>query len=72
MLVIGKDDKKTYEVFDVSYDHNGYPKFLVFKGNQWMRLSAKHFIPQCYDVIEQFNAIGSVNLLSPEKLRKLL
>ena len=45
MLVIGKDDKKTYEVYDVSYDHSGYPKFLIFKGKQWVRLSAKHFTP---------------------------
>ena len=45
MLVIGKDDKKTYEVYDVSYDHSGYPKFLIFKGRQWIRLSANHFIP---------------------------
>lgn len=45
MLVIGKDDKKTYEVYDVSYDHSGYPKFLIYKGKQWTRLSAKHFVP---------------------------
>lgn len=45
MLVIGKDDNRTYEVYDVSYDHNGFPKFLIFKGKQWVRLSAKHFIP---------------------------
>lgn len=45
MLVIGKDDKKTYEVYDVSYDHSGCPKFLIFKGRQWIRMSAKHFIP---------------------------
>lgn len=45
MLVVGKDDNRTYEVFDVSYDHSGYPKFLIYRGKQWVQLSAKHFTP---------------------------
>ena len=43
--VINKDSKDIYDVYDVSYDKKGYPHFLVFKDGQWLRLSAKHFVP---------------------------
>ena len=32
-------------VYDISYDKNGYPLFLVYINERWQRLSAKHFIP---------------------------
>ena len=45
LIVSNKDNDKWYEVFDVTYDKAGYPHFLVYKDNQWIRLSAKHFVP---------------------------
>lgn len=33
------------EVFDVKYDKNGYPKFLVCLGGDWKLISAKYFQP---------------------------
>ena len=43
--VKNKDNNETYEVYDISYDKAGYPHFLVYKNNQWVRMSAKHFRP---------------------------
>lgn len=34
-----------YAVFDVSYNESGYPLFLIHDGKQWVRVSAKHFVP---------------------------
>lgn len=34
-----------YAVFDVSYNESGYPLFLIYNGEQWVRVSAKHFVP---------------------------
>lgn len=45
MTVINKSNDKRYEVFDITYDKAGYPHFLVYKDEQWVRLSAKHFRP---------------------------
>lgn len=53
MLVVNKDSnskntygyEKIYEVYDITYDKNGYPHFLIYKDGQWVRLSAKHFRP---------------------------
>lgn len=47
MVVVNKnsDNKKTYQVYDITYDKNGYPHFLIYKNGQWLRLSAKHFRP---------------------------
>ena len=44
-------DKKTLEpvtVYDVAYNKAGYPLFLIYRENQWVRISAKHFSPQPY------------------------
>lgn len=30
-------------VYDISYDSAGYPLFLIYYENQWIRKSAKHF-----------------------------
>ena len=45
MQVIDKRSKETYEVYDITYDLKGYPHFLIYKSNQWVRLSAKYFQP---------------------------
>lgn len=36
-------------VFDVSYDKNGYPLFLIYEDNQWKRVSAKRFREITYE-----------------------
>lgn len=43
--VINKYNNKVYDIFDVTYDKAGYPHFLIYKDNQWARVSAKHFRP---------------------------
>ena len=43
--VINKDNGEKYEVYSITYDNNGYPHFLIYKDNQWLRVSAKHFRP---------------------------
>lgn len=45
MNVINKDSGEDYKVYDITYDKTGYPHFLVYKDNQWVRMSAKHFRP---------------------------
>ena len=32
-------------VYDIAYDKNGYPLFLIYEDGQWQRVSAKHFKP---------------------------
>lgn len=32
-------------VYDISYDSNGFPLFLFYFKGQWVRKSAKHFKP---------------------------
>ena len=51
--VVNKDTGKMYEVYDITYDKAGYPHFLIYKDNQWVRMSAKHFKP--IGEIEEFN-----------------
>ena len=53
MNVVNKDTGKMYEVYDITYDKAGYPHFLIYKDNQWVRMSAKHFRP--IGEIEEFN-----------------
>ena len=43
--VIHKDSSKKYIVYDVQYDASGYPHFVIYKDNQWLRVNAKHFKP---------------------------
>lgn len=45
MSVVNKDNNEIYEVYDITYDNSGYPHFLIYKDNQWLRMSAKHFRP---------------------------
>lgn len=34
-----------YKVYDITYDNNGYPHFLIYENGEWKRVSAKHFRP---------------------------
>ena len=43
--VMNKNNNVVYEVYDVSYNKSGFPLFLICKDGQWIRMSAKHFIP---------------------------
>lgn len=45
LIVENKINNMMYKVFDISYDKKGYPHFLIYKDNQWIRISAKHFRP---------------------------
>ena len=33
------------KVYDIKYDKNGYPHFLIYKNKQWTIISAKNFEP---------------------------
>lgn len=54
MCVKNKDDNETYEVYDITYDNKGCPHFLIYKDNQWLCMSAKHFRPLN---VKDFNAL---------------
>lgn len=43
--VVNKNSNEKYDVYDVTYDKKGYPHFLIYKDEQWIRLSAKNFRP---------------------------
>jgi hypothetical protein len=45
MIVKNKNNNEAYEVFDIAYNKNGYPHFLIYKDGEWIRMSAKHFKP---------------------------
>ena len=45
MKIVEKETGMFYDIFDVTYDKNGYPQFLIYKNGQWLRKSAKHFTP---------------------------
>ena len=46
MFVTDKRDGEVYEVFNITYNRVGYPQFLIYKDNQWLRVSAKYFTPE--------------------------
>ena len=60
MNVVNKSSGEMYEVYDITYDKTGYPHFLIYKENQWVRASAKHFRPATftdyYDTFEDYHA----------------
>lgn len=33
------------KIYDISYNSNGFPLFLIYYEGQWIRKSAKHFKP---------------------------
>ena len=44
--VIHKETEKPVDVYDITYERiSGYPQFLIYENNQWLRKSAKHFRP---------------------------
>lgn len=43
--VINRQNRQITRVYGVQDDSNGYPRFLIRKGNQWIWKSAKLFIP---------------------------
>lgn len=45
MACIYLEDGKRYDIFDITYDSCGYPQFLIYRDNQWLRMSAKYFTP---------------------------
>ena len=40
-----KVSNSVVDVYDIVYDKTGYPQFLVYENNQWVRVSAKHYKP---------------------------
>lgn len=46
MKVYDKYNYASYEVYDITYDSNGYPHFLIYENGQWTRKSAKNFVPR--------------------------
>ena len=46
MKVYDQSNYASYEVYDITYDSSGYPHFLIYENGQWLRKSAKHFIPK--------------------------
>lgn len=34
-----------HKIYDITYDSTGYPQFLIRMKGQWVRKSAKHFMP---------------------------
>jgi len=55
MYCINKNDSNIYRIYDISYDSSGYPMFLYYDNNQWVRSSAKHFIPIEPEFDEEFD-----------------
>ena len=45
MIYTYKDQSKFVKIYDVSYDSNGFPSFLIYIDGQWIRKSAKYFTP---------------------------
>ena len=65
MHLLNTTDKTVYEIFDITYDQNGYPQFLIYKDKQWLRKSAKHFTPNYKEV---FNRGENAYLVDEELL----
>ena len=40
-----KVSNSIHEVYDIQYDNCGYPHFLIYENNAWVRVSAKHYKP---------------------------
>lgn len=45
MVVIELGSGECRKVYDITYDNTGHPHFLIYKNNEWHRVSAKHFQP---------------------------
>ena len=40
-----KDCSQVVKIYDITYNTNGYPLFLIYLDGQWIRKSAKYFKP---------------------------
>lgn len=40
-----KVSNSVHEVYDIQYDQAGYPHFLIYENNSWVKVSAEHYIP---------------------------
>lgn len=49
MTLLYKPDMAPYEIYDIHYDVMGDPLFLIYRQNQWVQISAKHFTPKFYE-----------------------
>lgn len=45
LTIKSKISGEYHSVYDIRYDKNGYPHFLIYKDNQWRRVSAKFYEP---------------------------
>lgn len=43
--VVEKETFKVVDVYDITYDTNGYPLFLIYEDGQWFRRGARHYEP---------------------------
>ena len=60
-----KSNGKNYNVYDITYDNAGYPHFLIYKDNQWIRMSAKHFRPyNSEDLIKELNDLNKISIFA--------
>lgn len=51
-----KVSNSVVDVYDIVYDKTGYPQFLVYENNQWVRVSAKHYKPNVDEKKRLFEA----------------
>ena len=55
--VINKNNNEVVNVYNISYDKKRLSAFLIYKDGQWVRMSAKYFVP-----VDWTNPIGDVAL----------
>lgn len=46
MIYTYKNESRIVKVYDITYDSKGFPLFLIYLDGQWIRKSAKYFIPK--------------------------
>ena len=65
MNLNNNDSGEDYKVYDITYHKTGYPHFLVYKVNQWVRMSAKHFRPYSeQDLLKALNDWSKTGVLT--------
>lgn len=50
--VIDKESNERYQVYDITYKDAAYPKFLIYKNNQWVYEYAFNFRPFSLDDVK--------------------
>ena len=48
-----KVSNTVHEVYDIQYDDCGYPHFLIYENNAWVRVSAKYYKPCRLDALNE-------------------